>query len=103
MVQHYSQLVEHYDFHKDPIKLYFLEKIQFILSRPTTIQVILRNRLTNFTYFRDSTPPSRPKHCKSFELPQRKLEYSAITDSDLQRSADTVKILPTAEEEDDNF
>ncbi|CAD8070248.1 unnamed protein product [Paramecium sonneborni] len=38
LIQKYAQLVEFYDFQKDPIKNYFLDKIQFVLSRPDTIK-----------------------------------------------------------------
>lgn len=32
-----AHLVEYFDLKKDPLKDYFLEKMQFILSRPFTI------------------------------------------------------------------
>lgn len=55
LVQHYSQLVEYFDSKKDPIKSYFLEKMQFTLSRPQVIKTIVRakevingNNIDNF-------------------------------------------------------
>lgn len=32
-----AELVEYFDLKKDPIKNYFLEKMQYILSRPFTL------------------------------------------------------------------
>ncbi|CAK77285.1 unnamed protein product (macronuclear) [Paramecium tetraurelia] len=42
LIQKYAQLVEYYDFYKDPIKNYFLDKIQFVLSRPDTIKSMVQ-------------------------------------------------------------
>jgi len=33
--------VEYYDFIKDPIKNYFIEKMQFVLSRPESIKTMV--------------------------------------------------------------
>ncbi|CAD8158571.1 unnamed protein product [Paramecium octaurelia] len=46
LIQKYAQLVEYYDFHKDPIKNYFLDKIQFVLSRPDTIKSMVQQEIS---------------------------------------------------------
>ncbi|CAK77749.1 unnamed protein product (macronuclear) [Paramecium tetraurelia] len=41
-----AQLVEYYDFHKDPIKNYFLDKIQFVLSRSDKIKSMVQQKIS---------------------------------------------------------
>ncbi|CAK86089.1 unnamed protein product (macronuclear) [Paramecium tetraurelia] len=43
LIAMYSKCVEFYDQHQDPIKYYFLEKIQYTLSQDHTIEHITRN------------------------------------------------------------
>lgn len=37
LIHNIAELVEFFDLKKDPIKEYFLEKMQYILSRPFTL------------------------------------------------------------------
>lgn len=58
-----------YDLRKDPIKQYFIEKMQFILSRPLTLSH-LKGKIT----VNPETTPMVVHHQHNFSLPVLKLE-----------------------------
>jgi hypothetical protein len=39
-----GQLVEYFDSKKDPMKEYFMEKMQFTLSRPQTLKILVKEK-----------------------------------------------------------
>ncbi|CAD8083812.1 unnamed protein product [Paramecium primaurelia] len=83
-----GELVMFYDLKKDPIKQYFLEKMQFILSRPFT----LLNLKEQYLITENKTPIGH-RHQHNFSLPVLKLEKQAQVQSDLNNSFEKIKTL----------
>ncbi|CAK87543.1 unnamed protein product (macronuclear) [Paramecium tetraurelia] len=83
-----GELVMFYDLKKDPIKQYFLEKMQFILSRPFT----LLNLKEQYVQKSNKTPIVH-RHQHNFSLPVLKLEKQAQVQSDLNNSFEKIKTM----------
>ncbi|CAD8101440.1 unnamed protein product [Paramecium sonneborni] len=83
-----GELVMFYDLKKDPIKQYFLEKMQFILSRPFTLLNLKDQKALN-----QNKTPLTHRHQHNFSLPVLKLEKQAQVQSDLNNSFEKIKVM----------
>lgn len=69
LVLGYAKLVEHLDLNKDPMKYYFLEKIQYVLSRPFALLSLTQ---------KPSDVNKVAHHRHNFSLPVLKFENQSI-------------------------
>ncbi|CAD8093990.1 unnamed protein product [Paramecium sonneborni] len=83
-----GELVMFYDLKKDPIKQYFIEKMQFILSRPFTLLNLRDKQVLN-----QNKTPITHRHQHNFSLPVLKLEKQAQVQSDLNNSIEKIKTM----------
>lgn len=66
----YRQCIEQYDSHQDPIKLYFQQKLGFLMSKPDTLETILNTEESNY----------RPR-LDSITLQQQNVELAELDES----------------------
>ncbi|CAD8133786.1 unnamed protein product [Paramecium octaurelia] len=82
-----AHLVEYFDLKKDPIKEYFLEKMQFILSRPFTICNLKKKEEETIHL------ETRKSHHSHFSQNVQKLEMLSQLQSNLEENEETIKLL----------
>ncbi|CAD8050552.1 unnamed protein product [Paramecium sonneborni] len=88
LILNIAQLVEYYDLRKDPIKDYFLEKMQYILSRPFTLCNLKKKDDENT--INKEMKKSRHSH---FSQNVQKLEMQSLLQSNSEENEGTIKLL----------
>ncbi|CAD8143107.1 unnamed protein product [Paramecium pentaurelia] len=83
-----AELVEYFDLKKDPIKNYFLEKMQYILSRPFTLCNLKKKEDENTN--NKEMKKSRHSH---FSSNVQKLEMQSLLQSNSEENEGTIKLL----------
>ncbi|CAK70922.1 unnamed protein product (macronuclear) [Paramecium tetraurelia] len=82
-----AKLVEYFDLKKDPIKDYFLEKMQFILSRPFTICNLKKKEEES------KHQEMRKSQHSHFSQNVQKLEMQSQLQSNSEENEETIKLL----------
>ncbi|CAK62167.1 unnamed protein product (macronuclear) [Paramecium tetraurelia] len=83
-----AELVEYFDLKKDPVKGYFLEKMQYILSRPYTLNNLKKKEDENT--INKEMKKSRHSH---FSSNVQKLEMQSLLQSNSEDNEGTIKLL----------
>ncbi|CAD8049378.1 unnamed protein product [Paramecium sonneborni] len=88
LILNIAQLVEYFDLRKDPIKDYFLEKMQYILSRPFTL-CNLKKKDDENTSNKDMKRSRHSHFCQNVQ----KLEMQSLLQSNSEENEETIKLL----------